>query len=362
MALLTSLRFTSRMGAMAIDQESWFLRRRKTFFTDYLYPLIPVELAEMGLELYYGGIGHPSFHYEVVSNARQAIAQKYVNVDKCADTLFTARPAYDLGREVLYAFQKTMQKRIDDRLQFLYGFSRQDFIQKNAPQERGQNNSTPVVNQSVVKSRALNIIEGKESLGYGALTVANEACVIGIDPKNGFSGFTLKEEDGVLSFHSCGFDALGSGKYIAGSEFADLLNQLSLKQRRSGMGLIHGLTQLGKAHIKASNTFGQVGGTIRIIILDADGRTRALRRVEIAHNKALLFTEMLKGYLAGLLTEKILQSLIHDLLAGLSLDVVEDKFFRSISDFHLLEKMVRGYKIGLSDLPQASEFKKMYTN
>ncbi|MBN2382905.1 hypothetical protein JXQ70_08490 [bacterium] len=361
MALLTALRFTPRSGAMAMDQESWFLRRRKTFFSDCFYSLLPENLRKNGLELYYGGIGHPSFHFEIVNMVRQTLEHKSHDTYWQSQILHDSRPIFNLCREVLLAFQQNLRKRIDNRLQFLYGFGTEAFVGDQVPSlNRSKSGSYPI-NQNNVKKRALAIIEGKESLGYGDLTVANEASLIGIDPVNGFSGFTMKERDGVLSFHSCGFEALGAGKYIAGAEFANLLNELSLSQRRLGMGTLQGIISLCLAIIKAGKSFGHVGGALRMVLLDADEKKPEDRAREIGNNRAQLLIEMVKAYADSFLPKEKLEKLITRLLRNETLNTLETDFFQQVTDFHAVEKMLRGYKKTIPGQSQSKILKQVYS-
>jgi len=360
MALITALRFSPSSGALAIDQESWFLRRRKTFFTDCLYQMLPESLTDRGIDLMYAGIGSPSFHYEVVTHCREQISEKYADNGQIERLLAAPRPIFSLSREVLHCFQQTSRTRVDNRLDFLYGFKSSDFVQGHFDFKEGSQSQQIPIQQDVVKKRAEQILTGKESMGYGDLTVPNVACLAGIDPTLGFSGFTIKEKDGVLSFHSCGFEALGSGRYAAASEFAGFLNGLCLDDRREGCGFINGLIALCSAQIKACATYGQVGGTMRLVILDGAGKNSSEQLKFISGQKALLLTEMVKTYLFGMIEREKLEKLIVELLDSDSVDAVEDRFFSSVKDFSMVEKMLRGYKTGTTGLARSSALRNVY--
>lgn len=348
MAQLTALRFTPVVGALAIDQESWYLRNRKTFFTDCLYSLLPPAVREEGFELIYGGIGHPAFHHEVVNNSRRKIEE--VLQHNRAETLCEqSRPLQYLARFVLNAFQARIKRRIDDRLQFLYGLTMAEVGAGNVQSSGSEQNGMDLQQKDVVK-RTLDIATGKESMSYGSLTVKNEAVLIGIDPNNGFSGFTLKEDDGVLSYHSCGFESLGPSRYIAASEISQKLHSHTLEERRHGVGTIPGLVSLYAAHSKAARHFGQVGGTIRCAILNADGASVSERLQELSDARSRLLSEIVEAYLMKVLTEEKTYHLVKDIIEHKEFDTIEKELFQSVAAPGDFDKIIRGYKTGKNGL------------
>lgn len=359
MANITALRFSPTMGAIAIDQESWYLRNRKTFFTDFLYKLLPKELEAEGLQLIYGGIGHPSFHHEVVAAAKKELEMFYSTDTGREQLSQDARPIFSLSRIILKCFQNRIKKRIDDRLSFLFGFDTAEFAAETFNGEISEIGDEKIKQKTVIE-RTLNVINGKEDMGYGRLTVPNEACLIGIDPKNGFCGFTIKESDGVLSYHSCGFEALGPAKYIAGAEIGKVLNSLTLDDRRAGMGFINGMITLGKVHVSTSNSFGQVGGNVRIGILDGSAKKSSELYRELDGKRAQLLTEIIRANNALLLDDQTTKTLVERIFSDVPFREIERTLFLSTSDFVKLDKLLRGYKVASSDFPQINHLSKHY--
>jgi hypothetical protein len=344
MAVLTALRFGERSGALCVDQESWFLMNRKTFFSDLLFPLLTREqAAASGLEVLYGGVGHPPFHVEVVERARAALAELLAAGGPLPD-------AVSLGRLVRDAFVEALERRIDDRLRFLYGFTRQEYVRGWF--ERDGRRIT--IDQERIRDRVQAIIEQRENLGYGRLTVPNEACVAVLGPDRRYMAFALKSSDGVLSFQSCGFEALGVGRYNAAARIAKSLNRMTLDDRRRGMGPREGIFRLIAATLEAWDHFGQAGGNLRLVMLDGEAPPGAPSLRELAGGAARLAMEIVRAASAGLLPE----ATAIELVAAVALEqrpwpAVEEQLFRLVSDPRRLEKLLRGYKLAAEPLPPA---------
>ena len=354
MAIITSFRFTPNSGAICIDQESWHILRRKNWFTDHLYVLLDGDLADkFGVELVYGGVGHPPFHLEAVEHARQML-REYLADRQPGSIDITVE---SLGAIVLKAFQNVHSRRVSDKLNYLFGFNRDDFNAGTFTNPDG----TFAVQDETVKARALNIIRGAETTGYGPLTPPVEACLIGIDPHYGFSAFCLKEKDGVLGFQSCWFEALGQGRQGAAIRFAKLLNQRTLDSRRDGEGQDIGLYHLVDAISEAMDHYGQDGGFVRMILIDGDATNRSDRLRDIKDNPARLCVEIVKAARHGLLPKETAINLLRETVqAGDNIDAVEQKFFASVSNPALLGKLLRRYKIEEPGLPQKGPEKDVF--
>ncbi|MBN1553038.1 hypothetical protein JW979_16300 [bacterium] len=344
MAIVTAFRFTEKSGAICIDQESWHIWRRKTWFSDNIHLLVPEDLADQfGIELVYAGTGHPPFHCDTAELAGQYIHQ-YVRHEHNPEETITVEM---LGRIVLRAFQEVHSRRVNNKLQFLFGFTCDDFSRG----EFQQSDQTFHINQEAVKERALQIINGKENTGYNPLSPPVEACLIGVDPKYGYSAFAIKENDGVLSFQSCWFESLGQGRDGAVIRFAKDLNDRFLDTRRKGKGLEKGLITLIEATSVSMEHYGQNGGSIRIVLVDAAGKRRQDRIKDIKDNSARLSLEVVRAFRSGYLTEDVAADLLKRLIANNeSFETVEKDMFRNASQPVMLGKLLRGYKICEGDL------------
>jgi len=306
MAIINSLRFGSTTGAVCIDSESWFLMRRKTHLADGLYPLVPDGIARrLGTQLVYGGVGHPAFHGEVARRARRKIRDRH---GQAAEPV----PARDMAPLVLEALQEAHRRRIDDRMRFLYGFDR-DELNQGSFQRGGERTE---IRLEMVRKRARRLARGEEDLGRGPLTPRNHALLVAVDPRDGFTGYCLKEEDGVLSFQSCGFDTVGQGRYGAAAVLGRELNRRTVHQRRAGLGAGRGLLQLLLSMLEPAESYGQVGGSLHLILLDAEGAFDGELLKPVTDEPARLAREIALACRHGLLPEPAAEVLLEELGVG----------------------------------------------
>ena len=339
MAIVTSFRFTPDSGAVCIDQESWHIWRRKNWFTDHLYPLISEEDSErFGLEVVYGGVGHPAYHREVYRLAVEYISEFLENHIDEAEPVTVE----EVGKQVLRAFREVHLRRVNDKLQYLFGFDVEEFISG----ECMDGDERIPIRETRILDRAKRIINGKENTGYSPLSPAVEACLIGVDRKYGYSAFALKEADGVLGFQSCWFESLGIGRDGAAIRFAETLNDRFLDTRRQGKGPIEGIKILLMSICKSMDHYGQNGGSVRFMIVDGSGKCREERLRDIRDERARLSMEIIRGLRFGFLAESTVDSLLEALIfLGHPVEDVERTMFQSSNDQNMFGKMLRGYKI-----------------
>jgi len=345
MAIVTAFRFTPQSGAICIDQESWHIWRRKNWFNDHLYDLLPSETTDLHhIELIYGGTGHPPYHREVTGKAR-ILLQKHINEKKSETHEFTVP---ELAEVVLSVFQSVHRRRVNDKLKYLFGFNTDEF---NA-MEFQKNGEKRAIKQSCVKDRALSIVQGQAGMGYSPFGPPVEACLIGVDKKYGFSAFVLKEEDGVLSFQSCWFESIGQGRHGAAIRFADRLNDRFLNTRRQGEGNPEGLFVLLESIKESMDHFGQNGGSIRCMLIDSNGETKEQRLLDIRDDIARLAFEIVHTSQNNLVSREKAVSMVWDLVNGkTTLEKCERTLFSNSEDSNRLGKLLRGYKIGEGNLP-----------
>lgn len=333
MAIVTALRFTPSCGAICVDQESWYLNKRRTLFNDMLYPLECPELTQaFSVNWIYGAVGSPSFHFEIVSKARQHIQERWRKGG------FKNVRFLDLSYILLEAFQQTQRRRINDQLKFLYGFTSSDL---NQGYFMAEGEKIPIQNPKV-KQHALEIINQKEKLYFGTLPTPNHACIIGVDADHTFSAFCIKEEQGVLSYQSGGFECLGDGRYAGAIPISKELNQQFLQDRRQGCGKKRGILTLISAVLEAGDYFCKVGGNIRLMVLDAE---HPLQIREVADAPARLCLEITMAYRAQLLQQNQAEDLLDDLVFQEKPWLeMEKHFFQNVSSISACEKLLRGYK------------------
>lgn len=345
MGIVTALKFTPEMGAICVDQESWFLNRRRTLFNDILFPLnLPQFTQEFQINWVYGAVGNPNFHLEVVQKARKEIEEKWKK-----GHFQTGVEMMTLSRIVLKSFQQTWRRRIDDQIRFLYGFGTDDLNRGFFLDAKGQ--KIPIKN-SKVKQYALDCVHQKEKLFFGTLPTPNHVCLIGVDPQQQFSAFCIKEDQGVLSFQSGGFESLGDGCYAGAMEMARTLNLQFLKDRRQGCGRSLGLLTLLSSVLEASDHYAKIGGNIRMMILDA---TNPQNLNDLQDAPARTALEITKAYRAQLLSQESAEQLLSDLVfQQKNWEEMESHLFQAVSSHIALDKLLRGYK-NIGDFPLLPE-------
>lgn len=329
MAIVNALRFDARSGALAADEESWHLRRRKTYFSVNLQILLEGPETPGGLLAAYGGVGDPDFHGEVVRRARTALA--------------AAKPATleEVGGIVLDAMHASTRRASDARLRFLFGFGADDLNRGSF--ERGDE-TFELRNADIVK-RARDIVEGKETTPEREALPPNQACLMGWDPASGFRMFCLKESDGVLSFNAGDFESLGPGRYAGGMRLTGALGETPLAARRSGVGAAAGLKILLESMLDAAQHFGMVGGRVHLVLLDAgEGPKRRLRRLDA--DLALLATEAVRAARGNFIGADACEEILAEAVKGrLAAPALEKRLFAATGDAAGLELHLRGYKI-----------------
>ncbi|MHC5036807.1 MAG: hypothetical protein ACYTHM_05795 [Planctomycetota bacterium] len=329
MGIVNALRFDAHSGAMVTDEESWHLRRRKTYFSVGLFELLPIPGHPGPVCAALGCAGDPNYHHEAVRRARAALGEA-----RC-------ETVEEAGRIVLKAMHETTRRIVDDRLRFLFGFATDD-LNRGAFAVDGEMHE--IKNAAVLK-RAREIVEGKEKVAGRDLVPPNETCLMGSDPAGGFQMFCLKESDGVLSFNAGGFESLGPGRYAGGMRLGGGLGQRTLASRREGFGRKEGMRLLLDSVLDAGEHFGMVGGHLHILTVDdrlpPDSRIRHL-----PFDRAMLATETVRGCRGGYLPEPGALDLLEEIVFGkASLSALEGRLFEAASDAEHLDLYLRGYKI-----------------
>ncbi|MFH0887600.1 MAG: hypothetical protein V1871_00105 [Planctomycetota bacterium] len=343
MAIVNALRFDEYSGAIISDEESWRLRRRRTLFCDNVHSLVTPEISDaLHIEAVYGGIGTPAIHYETVTKTQNQLSDifKRRNDPEIKKQLY--RTANDISRITLDNLQKTIRRRADDRLRFLYGFTSED-LNRGYFESQGERID---IKQENVKNKALEISTLKDKSEIAKFETENHACLIGYDKKHGFTAYCLKGEISVSSFISGGFESLGTGKYAGGQAFAEFLNKKFLGERVKGFNRIEGMIELIYSAIQCSLYFSQIGGYFAIAYIDGRGKDHASRYKEIIHHRAKLATEITHAYKGGYLPRNITYQLINDLVfEDAKEDKIEEKLFKAVKDRKKLEYLLRAYKL-----------------
>jgi hypothetical protein len=344
MAMVNALRFNQHCGAIISDAEYWNIRFRRRLYLDNLHALLEPEIADhLGMEVCYGGAGYPSLHHEVVTATRDELSKRYnesVKGKKKSPCPF--RTVRDVGRIALECAQKVIRRRIDERLQFYFGFDSGDVL-KGSFELDGKKYD---IKQDAVKNKALAMATLKDKDRLMGMLFKSRACVFGYDASVGITAYYLDPENSFLAYNHEGFEAIGSGKYASGVSFGDFLGRKTLAMRKKGYEPAEGMFELIKSAITAEDHFSEVGGNMNIVYVDSKGKDRSERYREIFDETAKLAYEIVRAADAGLLGRKAAVELLDELIfRGATLEATEKRLFESVPDAKALELALRNYKL-----------------
>lgn len=343
MAIVNALRFDEYSGAIISDEESWRLRHRRTLFCDNIHSLVTPDISDaLHIEAVYGGVGTPAIHYETVTKTQYQLADIFKRRNDPVIKKQLYKTNGDISKITLENLQKTIRRRADDRLRFLYGFTSED-LNRGYFEAQGEKID---IKQENVKNKALAIATLKDKSEIAKSEIENHACLIGYDKKQGFTAYCLKGEISVSSFVSGGFESLGTGKYGGGQAFAEFLNKKFLAERTKGFNRVEGMIELIYSAIQGALYFSQVGGYFSIAYIDGRGKDHASRYKEIIHHRAKLASEIVHSYKAGYLPRNITYQLVNDLVyEDANEDKIEGRFFKAVKDRKKLGYFLRAYKL-----------------
>ena len=216
MALINFLKFSTDRGAIISDEEYWNVFFRKRMHGDNLHSLLdPATAKSWGMQIVYGAAGYPSVHKEAIQASREMISR--------IDGSVTRPPLTRVKEVARIAFenlQAAIRRRVDQKLEFFYGFKTEDL---NCGKFAFEDQEIPIANPEIkTKARKIANLEVKDTLLKFASD--SKAAVFGFDSE-GITGYHLSLENSILGYVHEGFEAIGSGKYASGLIFDRILKQ-----------------------------------------------------------------------------------------------------------------------------------------
>lgn len=344
MAIVNALRFSDNAGAMIADEEYWVWGRRRSFFTDHIYPLCDEQLSEkLNMQLVYGGIGHPPFHLETVEHLKKRLAEGKEGYPETTE---------EVGYMLLEEAQKTIQRRINDQLNFLYGVTIDDI-------NRGYfevDNKKYDIKQKKILTELTNVVMQKGNNDFLKPIYKSRGVLMGLDPQHGFTMFHMNYDKSAMAFVSGGFEAVGTGKYASGIAFGQYLNNLNVAERRDGVEPLRGLFTLFESALLASESFKEVGGYLKAAVILRDNETMKNRLKLIQGHDAKLAAEIVQAYRTGYIALEIALSLFDRLVHDKSsFDEIEDELFQATENPFFLELRLAGFKTDYERIQMGKE-------
>jgi hypothetical protein len=293
------------------------------------------------MNVVYGGVGYPSFHYEVAEKVRREITAKWTTWKEKGG----ARPfetVEDVGRLVVAVTQRIVRRRVDEKLKFFYGFTTDDFLRGSFTTDGAKID----IGQAKVKDRARAIIEFTEKSPMTKSIYENVAVLIGHDAREGMGNYHIKAENCVLSLVSGRSETIGKGKYASAMVLTHYLGNKTLAERRAGLDPVEGTVELISATLDAEDYFHEAGGSLNLLFLDGRAARPADRVRAVTHHAMKLATEAVMALRAGLVSRETAEEIVHQIVFKASdVDRAEKTLFAKAKDPKALEFLLRGYKV-----------------
>jgi len=357
MALINFLKFSDTSGAIIADEEVWTTRFRRRLHTDNLHSLLDEEMSDTwNMEIAYGGVGYPSVHREVVNETRAILKSMLTNENEKPDPpQLVPQLVKDVARIAFDCYQKAMRRRIDQKLQFQFGFTTDDLHRGYYEQDQQK----VEIKNDEVKKKAKKMSSGEKKDVLLKHAMDTRAAIFGYDPTYGIIGFYLDSENGILAYNFEGFDAIGTGKYASGMIFGKMFGAQTLAMRQAGFKPAEGILELVRSALSAQYHFKEVGGNLNFVLLDSARKSHKDRYREIFDNQARLTTEIVKAFQWEELDRSAAISLIDALLfSGKEWEKIEKKLFSAVKNNDRFQLLLRNYKLDEVDkeiLPQLQQ-------
>ncbi|MGB3974972.1 MAG: hypothetical protein WBM02_07625 [bacterium] len=336
MSLVNFLKFSADSGAIISDEEYWNVFFRKRMHGDNLHSLLNPETAmKLGIQAVYGGVGYPSIHREVIENSRMEIQQVISQKGLAA-----FQRVKDIARVAFDTMQTAIRKRIDQKMQFYYGFQTHEL---NAGRFSVDGESWPIESDAVrEKAQKLASRETQDTLLKAVMEA--KAAVFGFDA-DGITGYYLAGENSIMGYVHEGFEAVGTGKYASGLVFGRDFKAKTLQMRQKGYQPAQGLYELIDSAFLAGEHFKEVGGNYNIVILDRKAKEAAGQYRQVFDDTARLATEIVRAVRTGYLFKEQGVELVDELICKqVDFKEVEKKLFDWAKNREALEFIFRGYK------------------
>ncbi|MBN1878871.1 hypothetical protein JW823_02075 [bacterium] len=336
MSLVNFLRFNDDSGAIISDEEYWNVFFRKRMHGDNLHNVLHSDIsAKLGIQCVYGGVGYPSVHREVVEKTRERIEQ--IILEKGVTAI---RRVKDVARIAFDCLQEAIRIRIDQKMQFYYGFKTQDL---NAGQFTVQGETFPI-ETAVVKENARKLASRETQDTLLKVVIEAKAAVFGFD-ENGITGYYLAGENSIMGYVHEGFEAIGTGKYASGLVFGQDFKAKTLKMRQQGYSPPTGLFELIDSAFLAGEHFKEVGGNYNFVLLDRKAATAEQQYRQVFDNEARLATEIVRAVRTGYIQKKQGIDLLNRLVfKKQDVTAIEKSLFEKARDRNALDLVLRGYK------------------
>lgn len=342
MALVTLVKINHSSGLLIADEEFWRRGSRRTQSLDNLQPLLPDDFCEQsGMVAVIGIEGDPSITFEATMRAQRHLRDIIAEPTKHAlnEPLKSVRQVADAAiREI----ETVLRKRLNDQLQFMYGFSTDDFNRGHFEHE-GQKID---IRQDVVRAHALKYSRFDPNLPRLKPLREISAVIAGVDREHGFHWFEWSSDSASVWTGTGNFECIGKGSDAATLALIEIFRRYQLMDRRRGMSFAEAALAILEALESALRINHEVGGYPHIVIIEGEADDHATRYREFSGHGAKLALEITSAFVHGFIHHDDALELLTRLIArGEEWTSLEEALFCRVPSSEDLEHFLRGYRI-----------------
>lgn len=342
MGLVNSLKFDYYSGAVITDEEYFIGGRRRVLTADNLQFLLTDEMSdELGLEVIYGGAGNIAVTNQIIGDIKSELLRSYQYYKKSGSTGKIFRTVEDVARLTLRIFQNYSRNYVNRKLNGLLGISIDDF---NRGHFLKDGKKIEITEEKVI-SKAMDMILLKPDYMKDISEI--EGLIIGTDSQYGFNTFDFYGGMTHLYVSTSMYDSIGSGSTTTSLAFSDLINSLTLDERRNGVDKIFGMAELIRITNQTAVKNSEIGGYYDIIYLNGKQKDHAVRCIEIKGELSQFIKEAVTAFGYKFISKELCYALIDNYIFNQKkFDPVEadSALFGNASDPGKLELVLRGYK------------------
>lgn len=342
MALVTLVKINHSAGLLIADEEFWRRGSRRTQSLDNLQPLLPDDFCEQsGMEVVIGIEGDPSITFEATMQAQRHLRDLISEPAKNSlnEPLKSVRQVADAA---IHQIEKVLRKRLNDQLQFMYGFTTDDFNRGHFERD-GQKYD---IRQEVVRAHALKYSRFDPSLPRLKPLREISAVIAGMDREHGFHWFEWSSDSASLWTGTGNFECIGKGSDAATLALIDIFRRRQLMDRRRGMSFAEAALAILESLESALRINHEVGGYPHIVIIDGEAANHAGRYREFSGHGAKLALEITSAFVHGFIRHEDAIELLTRLIArNEEWTMLEEALFSHVTSSENLEHFLRGYRI-----------------
>jgi len=344
MALVNALKFSKNSGAVLTDEEYFIGGRRRVQISDTMQSLLTEEMSnEFDLEVVYGGAGNISFNTEVINEIKKELDKKFQTYKRTRESKDAFASVSNVAKISFEVFQKVVRDKVNKKLFGFFGFNIDDF---NRGFYFDGERKIEIKDEKII-DKAMKIITNSDGENVKNI-FDNSAVIIGTDNILGYNAFDFFGGTTHLYISTSMYEAIGAGSTTTSLSFANMINSLTLDERRNGFDKIFGLVELIRITNDTALKNNEVGGYYNIIFLDGNGKTHKERILEITGDKSQLAKEIVGAYDNEFISKNVCFNLIEKLVFSdgkVNLNDIEKSLMKSCKDKKKFKLYLRGYKV-----------------